>query len=383
MALQYNAAFHPSRMVLMLGVTLIITVGCALAPLLGAAMDRRSLRGLLMIAALLLTAAFLTLSFTTSMLQVLIVYGAMIAIAKQVLGHISTNALLARWFTRRRGMAMGLAGLGSSIGAFIFPPLLQELITAFGWRAALQILAAIVFVVLVPAIRFLAINWPSDRNLYPDGESAPATAPAAERPSPNLTTGNVLRDPSFWLIAIATGLPFAGATGMVANMVPLVIAKGIDPTHAALLLSSMSVGTFSGKVLFAGLSDRIDSRIALAVCLVGVSASMLCFWYGAGYALMVLSSFLLGITIGAVGPLWGYLLARGFGAQNMGLVMGLIALVTMPLTLVAAPFFGFVFDETGSYNDALLIVAGLCIAALLSLPRIRMGLRNVAAPALS
>jgi MFS family permease len=98
---------------------------------------------------------------------------------------------------------------------------------------------------------------------------------------------------------------------------------------------------------------------------------------------MVLSSFLLGITIGAVGPLWGYLLARGFGAQNMGLVMGLIALVTMPLTLVAAPFFGFVFDETGSYNDALLIVAGLCIAALLSLPRIRMGLRNVAAPALS
>jgi MFS family permease len=369
-------------MVLMLGVTFIITVGGLLSPVLGSAMDRRSMRKLMLTGAVLLVAGFLCLSQVRSMTQALIVYATLMSVACTLLGPISTNTLVARWFVRRRGMAMGIAALGGSIGGFIFPPLLQGMIDAYGWRVALQLLAGLIFVLLIPTVYFLAIDRPSDRGLFPDGDSAPA-AGTGQSVAPNLSTRDVLGDLNFWLIVLATGLPFAGITGVMGNLVPLVVSKGVSTSVGALLISSFSIGGLVGKLLFAAVGDRVDLRIALGACLLGVSASMLCFWYATGYTLMVPGSFLLGVMIGVIGPLWGFLLARGFGVENIGLVMGLIALMTMPFSLSAAPFLGWVFDDTGSYNDGLLIIAGLCAAALLTLPRIRTGLRAAPQPALS
>jgi MFS family permease len=379
-AVALNATFHPSRMVLMLSVTVLIGVGGLLGPFLGRSMDRGSLRRLMLLGVFLSAAGFLALSFTQSMTQVLIVYASLIAVACTLLGPISTNALLARWFSKRRGRAMGIAALGGSLGGFVFPPLIQGLIGEFGWRPGLQILAGIVFVLLAPVIYFFAVNRPSDLGLQPDGDSAPAVAsrPQAAR----LTTRDLVRDPTFWLIAIATGLPFASSSGLTANLVQLVIAKGISATQGAFLLSATSIGSVVGKTLFAGLADRIDLRFGLAFCLIGFAVAMLSFWYAPGYSLLVPASLLMGILIGVIAPLWGLLLARAFGAENLGLVMGVISMVKMPLTLAAAPFFGWVFDKTGSYDDALLIAAGLCLAALVSLPRIRTREQIIAEPAL-
>src|SRR5262249_10604787 len=162
------------------------------------------------------------------------------------LGPIATNALLARWFWRRRGMAMGIAALGGSFGGFVFPPLIQGLIVAFGWRSALQLLAALVFVLLIPLIHFVVVNRASDLNLRPDGDS-PADASKTQATTPNLSTGELLRDPNFWLIAIATGLPFACSSGLTANVIPLAVGKGISATNGAFLLSLISAGSVVGK----------------------------------------------------------------------------------------------------------------------------------------
>jgi cyanate permease len=240
-----------------------------------------------------------------------------------------------------------------------------------------------VVIILVPVIYFLAIDRPSDRNLYPDGDVGPSMTATLQSMAPRLTSGTVFRDPNFWLIAFATGVPFAGLTGLMGSMVPLAISKGVSATSAALLLSSLAAGLFAGKILFAGVADRTNLRIALGVCLLGVSVSMLCFWYAAGYMMMVFGSFLLGAAIGVMGTLWGLLLSRGFGTENLGLVMGLVAMVKMPVQLSAPPFFGFVFDKTASYDGALLLVAALCASALVFLPYLRTRAPTVAVPAMS
>ena len=62
--------------------------------------------------------------------------------------------------------------------------------------------------------------------------------------------------------------------------------------------------------------------------------------------------------------------------------MGLAALFTMPLSLVAAPFFGAVFDRTGNYDNAFLICIALMVVAVLAMVKLRVGPSSVvAAPA--
>lgn len=371
-AMPLQHAFQPSRVVLMLGITVTSLVGGALTPFLGAAMDRYSLRIIMLIGASLLPAGFLALSFATSMTYVVSVYAIFMAVASVLLGPVASSALLARWFTRRRGLAMGIAAAGSTLGSLILPPLLQGLIDHFDWRTAFRIFAGILFAIAVPVIAFVAVNRPSDRNLFPDGDGPPSEASAEFGQGHFRTTISVLRDPNFWFISVILGLVLSSASAVGSNLLPIAIGKGITADRGALLISVLSAGAFTGKMVFAGVGDRIDLRLLLAIAMLVLATGMLGFLQADGYAMLVAATLLTGLSGGTVVPLWGYLLARAFGPENIGRVMGLMNFVVLPVTIGAPPLFGWVYDKTGSYNNAFILYMALLPAlAIVLLPRIR------------
>ena len=49
-------------------------------------------------------------------------------------GPLPNQVLLARWFDRNRGKAMGFAYLGIGIGGTLVPLMATALIMEFGWR---------------------------------------------------------------------------------------------------------------------------------------------------------------------------------------------------------------------------------------------------------
>ena len=112
----------------------------------------------------------------------------------------------------------------------------------------------------------LTIDRPADRKLYADGDSAPAHG-ATPRPEPARlhSAASVLGNPNFWFIAVVLGLIFSASTALSANLVPLVMDKGISAERAALLLSILSVGSFAGKMVFAGVGDRVELRLTLVI----------------------------------------------------------------------------------------------------------------------
>jgi MFS family permease len=382
-AVPLQHAFQPSRTVLMLTITVVMLATSLLSPPIGAAMDKYSVRRLMLAGAGFLVAGFLALSLTTSMVQVFVVYAALMAAGNVLLGPLAASALLGRWFTRRRGLAMGIAALGISVGGLILPPLIQGLITTFEWRWGLRILSGLFLVVLLPAILLLTIDRPALLKLYPDGDKVPPEG-AQHTALPLTTTGAVLRDRSFWLITITTGVVFSGGSGLLSNMAPMAIDKGISASHAALLISCLSVGSFGGKSLFAAVADHIDLRISLGVCLLGMALGLLFFWHAEGYTFLLAGAFLEGIALGAVVPLWSVLVTRSFGAQNVGRVMGLMTLAEMPLLLLSPPLYGLIFDNTGSYEGAFMLFIGLSAASIVLLPRIRTyAMGALARPAMS
>ena len=372
LAVPLQKEFGPTRAVLGLTMTVTYLINGLTNPLLGAAMDRYSIRKILMIGGVLLGTGFFALSFATSMIHVFVVYGLFLALANAVLGPLSYSTLLPRWFVRRRARAVGIAVLGYALGGLILPPVFQHLIDAFGWRDSVRLLAAFAIVIVVPLIGWLIVDRPSDLGLFPDGDTQPPPAALGDSATQRQPTMTLLSDTNFWVVTLAVGLVTCGAAGVLGNMVPFAISKGFTATQGAFVLSCFSAGSLSSKLLYAAFGDRLRPRLGLATGLFLFLLSSVFFLRSHTYALLLTGSYLLGTAVGVSLPLWSYLTARLFGSANVGRVFGLMTIVVTPLSLLAPPMFGRIYDVTGAYDYGFMLYIFLALAAFLLVSRLRM-----------
>jgi MFS family permease len=372
-AVPLGEEFGPSRMVLMLAMTVLSAVSALLAPLLGTLMDRVPLGRLMMLGSLLLAAGYLALSFATSFLQVLIIFGLLVAPANVLIGPVATTVLLSRWFVKRRGTAIGIAIAGVSMGAVFYPPVVQWLLDTHEWREAFRLLALLLLALTFPAAA-LVINRPSDKGLHPDGAASPPEVNGAGRAAAApISARAILTDPAFWLAVAIFSVVSAGMKGMVTNLAPFALDQGIQASDAALLISLYGGCGFLSKLLFAGLADRLGPRLLLFTTLAGFCAGMVCLTQAAaGFPLIVAGLVLIGVFGGFMIPLQSFLVPRIFGERVVGRAMGLLSMVMLVALLASPPLFGLIFDLTGSYAAIFAAFAVLGVAALLLIPALRM-----------
>lgn len=364
--------YQPSRMVLMLTMTVLAGTCAVLSPLLGALMDRTSLRLIMVVGGLLLGLGYAAVSVTTSFNQVLLVFGLLIAPANVMLGPVAVTVLLSRWFAQRRGRAVGIAIAGISAGGFFFPFIIQGLLDAYPWREALQFLGLILALWTVSAA-LLVVNHPADRGLYADGAAAQPAATALEATIGPVSARWVLGDPAFWRLAATVAVVTAGMKGMITNLAPLAIDTGIAASDAAPLISVFAGCSFVAKINFAMLSDRLGPRALMFCALGGFALGMACLTQaGLGYGVIALGVALTGLFGGLMVPMESYLAPKIFGQRIVGRAMGLLSGVILLALLATPPLFGLIFDLTGSYTGIFWTFCALALAALFMAPGIRL-----------
>ena len=385
-AVPLGQEFHPTRTVLMLTMTVMSAAGAVLSPLLGALMDRVPLRALMIVGGLLLGAGYVGISLATDFNQVLVIFGVLIAPANVLIGPVAITVLLARWFARRRGRAVGIAIAGISAGGFFFPLIIQALFNANEWREALRMLAVILIAWTIPAA-CLVVDRPADRGLNPDGDAHPPAMAREELAKTPFSARALLTDPAFWLIAVTIAIVTSGMKGMVTNLAPLAIDTGITASRAATLVSVYAGCSFIAKLNFAMLADRFGPRVLMFISLIGLAAGMGCLTQAAmGYGMIALGVAFIGLLGGLMVPTESYLAPRVFGQQAVGRAMGLLTATTLLALLSTPPLFGLIFDLTGSYNGIFWTFCALGVAALFWVPAIRLhpreapAVESVAAP---
>ena len=137
--------------------------------------------------------------------------------------------VLAAWFDRRRGLAIGIGMAGMGLGLIYVPIVVQSMIDSYGWRAGYYALAAIVLCGTLPLVLIGITNTPTELGLQPDGATGEAISDSASQ-EVGLELSAVLRTVDFWkLIAIFLVISFV-LNGLLPHLVPMLT----DPRHAGL-----------------------------------------------------------------------------------------------------------------------------------------------------
>jgi MFS family permease len=137
--------------------------------------DRWGPRLVIGIGGLFLGAAFAGMALVTELWQPYVLYGLVAALGMGTT-YVPCNTTVVRWFVARRGLAVGIAGSGGSLGNFVLPPVMQLLVGALGWRAAYVVLGAAT-VVLLMLVAGVMRRDPESLGLHPDGAPQPPPPP--------------------------------------------------------------------------------------------------------------------------------------------------------------------------------------------------------------
>ncbi len=360
----------------------MIVVGLA-GPSIGRAVDRGSIRAVLLLGAAALSAGFLALSRVAELWQFYLVFGLLISLGMALLGGIANTALVAAWFVRRRGTALGISQIGVSISGMVMAYVTSWLVVLVGWRGTAVAFGVVPIVVLMPLIWSLVVSRPEDRQLQPDGGPRRPREPEAPVARTAWTIGRALRERSIWIIALVVGLNFAGTSTVILQIYPHATDLGYSATQAATVLSVMAGMAALGKPLFGWLADRYDRRGCMWGAIVFQAIGLYGIMNAATHVSLLGSGALFGLGYGGVLPLWGVLLGALYGREEFGRIIGLMGPMMIPFQTLGIPFAGWVFDRTGSYDGAFLTFLGLYAASALMLGFLRLPAHATLEPALA
>ena len=366
----WRAEFGASRGDILAILVLVNVVMGATAPFAGRAMDRLSIRSLIVVGSLCFAAALALSAFATALWQIALIYGVLFVAGALLGGPLAAQTLAAKWFFARRGTAIGLASVGTSLGGFILPVLVTYLLATVGWRQTNLILAALVVITVVPVVWLIVRNTPQDRGVAPEAD-APLARGMSAPVFPAWTTLQIFKQRAFWVPVLAFTPMMAAIGAAQQNFAPYTEDLGIDAQATSYLVSLMAVVMVGGKIFFGAMADRWDHRYLFALAVAVLVATLALMTLAPSYAQLVVISGMLGFAAGGFLPLLGAIVGSRFGPAAFGQVMGLIG----PFTTLAAvgPWVaGYLRDTQGSYDVAwqvfLLVLIPAAIVIILLTP---------------
>lgn len=348
--------FGWSRTEVSLGFSISLLISGLSGPLVGRWIDARGPRQAIVVGATLTAATYVLLATTEELWQ-WYAYHSLNAVFRQMMFFIPFQALIARWFDRRRGVALGILGTGFSMGGFVVVPLMRLVIDVIGWDGSFVFSGIVIVAVFVPIGLLLVRNSPADVGTVPDGEPHDRSQPQPHRALPGLALGQALRTPLFWVLALAMALFFYGVFGWLVHMVPFYESVGLSRGVAAALVSGAAGFGVLSRLAFGLLADRIP-RVETAA--MGLLAFLM-----AGMTALLLDSGTAGIIVFLVfwvvgsggGPLLEPLLiTRAFGLANFGAILGVFIVVETIGVVTSPALAGAIFDSTGSYDWVLVML---------------------------
>jgi sugar phosphate permease len=366
-------------------ISFAVSVGLLLyglsGPVAGWLMDRFGPTRLTLVGLAVIGGSTLAGATMTELWQLNLFWGVLSGVGTGVVAPVLGATVANRWFVERRGLVLGVFGAAASAGQLVSVPALMWLVVAAGWREGTVLLAAAVFLILVPVLLFMRDD-PTRLGLRPYGvqESEERSTAAEESPAPEPGTAaeaqggavsRALRTPEFWLLSGSFFICGASSNGIIeVHFVPHSIDHGIPEVTAASALALMGAMNFVGTIASGWLTDRYDPRKLLAVYYSLRGLSLLLLPFVTEFAGLAVFAVFFGLDYIATVPPTVALVADRFGRMNVGAVFGWVFFSHQVGAALASYLGGVARDSLGDYTAAFLAAGILAILAALMASRI-------------
>ncbi|MFS0646436.1 MFS transporter [Siminovitchia sp. 179-K 8D1 HS] len=318
--------------------------------------DKIGSRKLLMLLAVCLGVSFFLLTFTASLIPLLIIvviggigYGA---------SHPATNRGVMYWFpAEKRGTAMGIKQMGVTFGSAMAALLLLPAADYWGWRPALSM--ASVLLLTAGIVTYFSYKEPKEKK-------------QARKPIINGSTlrnlKNLVKNKPLVLVSVSA-LILSGSQMMLNTYLVLFAYEklNIGLFLSGTLLVVSEIGGSFGRIGWGVISDRLFNGERIIVLLIisllagWVSAVMAMLPTGTSYWMMIPIAFLFGVSVSGFNGIWMNATTELVPREQAGLATGFSITVGSWGVIIGPPLFGLILDVTGSFKMGWLFVTLIMI----------------------
>jgi MFS family permease len=348
------AEFSWSKATISSAISLFFFISAVAGSLIGGLIDRYGPSPMLVFGALCMGTGFILLGRIQELWQLYAVY-LLFGIGMSATHVVPVSTVVAKWFIRKRGLAMSLAMSGLSLGGVFLVPLGSHWLHGLGLRATLPLFGLMFWVAIIPIGLFLMKKEPGVMGLLPDGEDPVSGSPDFSYGSNGLsgqgktwTRRQAMSTRAFWSIAIAFFLVLSGQVGFLIHEVSF-LSPSLGPAGGAAAVSLTSATSFISRFLVGSFVDRVDKRVVAAICFLLQGAAIFTASCSSSPIALYLCVITAGFTIGNILMMQSLIVGEFFGLASFGRVSGMITLFMTSGSAFAPTITGILFDHTGSY----------------------------------
>lgn len=341
----------------------------------GTLIGRFGARRIALFGGICFSAGMLLASFTTSLLGLYLSAGLLVGLGLGF-GYLPPLYVGFKWYPEARGLVSGLAVGIFAMGAGIVGPLAggllgwKGLIYLIGWRQTFQVLAAVYFVFTMVGAMWL--NDPPASFVPP---TVPEKAKAPKVSSVNLTTPQMLKLPSFWVLWVAYAFGCVSGTMTVSQIKPFAdiafpAVGGVASVVAALAIPMGSAGSAIGRFLSGWMSDHLGRLLTVrAVLIAAFFAAPLMYLLQSSALFFFVMLFVVNYAYGTQLSVYTALAGDFYGPKHSAANYGILLLAWGTAGVMGPLIGGWVFDTYKTYQYAFYAAA---VASLISLALLSM-----------
>ena len=328
---------------------------------IGFATDRYGPRIVLTSCGLLFAIGFLLMYRMTEIWQLYLYYGCIAGIGMAA-HDIATLSTVTRWFVRYRGLMSGFVKAGAGIGQVIVPPIAVFLLIAYGWRTSSLVVGTCALFIIVIAAQFMRRD-PASLDLRPFGEEMQLNSKESDNEN-GCSLREAIAKRSFWILSFAKLSDMFCLFTIVIHIVPHGIDQGFSSGTAVAVLSTIGGSSILGRVLLGAVFDRVGPWRSLLICFSLLLSALLLIQLSSQPKWLFLFALIYGIGHGGFFAIAAPSIGHYFGTKSHGLIFGVLIFVGT-LGGTAGPLLsGYLFDITGNYDIAFMVLTGFAISGL-------------------
>lgn len=329
--------------------SLIVAAGAISASFLGSWMNKHGARGVIVLSALWCSAGFFGFSFSSS-LWMFYVLGACMGLLGSTCLYLAANVIVQQSCSSQgASTVLGLVMAGSGIGGVIWSNVVPVVLDSFGWRFSYRVVG-ILWIVL-PILAALLLGKQEMTGAFGNGVSI----------SGGMSKKDALKSSKFYLATAV--MCIISCASCVSQQLPALL-DSLGHTNASTLISLMTAFVAVGTILEGLICSKMGIKYTMLSMLV---------IYAVGFLLLALNSNVylslvcLAFGSGSIGTLMPIVVRTIFGGREYAAIWSVVISCSSIASFLATPVWGMVYDMSGSYLIALIVMPVMLVVSIVCL----------------